>query len=51
MTTARSATEIWLIGNHESDVNAMCLPTDGDVMRYVCHIFKNQNATANDAIK
>ena len=41
MTTTRSATEIWLIGNPKSDLNASTF----------FHIFKNQNATTNDAIK
>ena len=51
MTTTRSATEIWLIGNPKSDVNTSCSPTNGDVMRYFFHIFKNQNTTTNDAVK
>ena len=51
MTTTRSATEIWLIGNSKSDLNISCLPTNGDVMRYFFHIFKNQNATTTDAVK
>jgi len=51
MTTTRSATEIWLIGNSISYLNTSCLPTNGDVMRYFFHIFKNQNATTNDAVK
>ena len=50
MITIRSATEIWLIGNPKSDLNTSCLSTNGDVIRYFCHIFKNQNAT-NDAVK
>ena len=51
MTTTRSATEIWLIGSSKSDLNISCLPTNGDVMRYFFHIFKNQNATTTDAVK
>ena len=48
MITTRSACEIWLMGNPKSDLNTSCLPTSGDVMRYFCHIFKNQNATNDD---
>ena len=51
MTTTRSATEIWVIGNSKSDLNTSCLPTNGDVMRYFFHIIENQNATTNDAVK
>ena len=51
MTTARSATEIWLIGSPKSDVNTSCLPSGDDVMHYFFHIFKNRNATTNDAVK
>ena len=51
MTTTRSATEIWLIGNSKSELNTSCLATNGDVMRYFFHIFKNQNATTTDAVK
>ena len=29
----------------------MKTPTNGDVKRYFFHIFKNQNATTNDAAK
>ena len=50
MITTRSATEIWLIGNPKPDLNTTCLPTNDDVIRYFCHIFKNENAT-NDAVK
>ena len=51
MTTTRSTTEIWLIGNSKSDLITSCLATNGDVMRYFFHIFKNQNATTTDAAK
>ena len=51
MTTTRSAIEIWLIGNPKSDRNTSCLPTNGDVMRYFFHIFKNQSVTRNEAVK
>ena len=53
MTTTRSATEIWLIGNPKSDLNASCLRTNGELVmsRYFFHIFKNQNAATNDAVK
>ena len=51
MTTTRSATEIWLIGIPKSDLNTSCLPTIGDVMHYFFHMFKNRNATTNDAAK
>ena len=51
MTTIRSATEIWLISNPKSDRNTSCSPTNRDVIHYLCHTFKNQNATANDAVK
>ena len=30
MTTPRSATERWLIGNPKSDLDTSCLPTIGD---------------------
>ena len=32
-------------------LNTSCLATNGDVMRYFFHIFKNQNETTNDAVK
>ena len=32
MTTTRSATETWLIGNPTSDLNTSCLSTNGEVM-------------------
>ena len=51
MITTRRATEIWLIGSFKSDDNANCLPTNSDVMRYFCHIIKNQNAKTNNAVK
>ena len=51
MTTTRSATKIWLIGSSKSQLNTSCLPTNGDVMRYFFHIFKNQNETATNAVK
>ena len=51
MTTTRSAIEIWLINNSKSDLNNSCLPTHGDVMRSFLSHYKNQNTTANDAIK
>ena len=51
MTTTRSVTEIWVIGNSKSDLNTSCLPTNGNVMRHFFHIFKNQNATTNDVLK
>ena len=51
MTSTRNATEIWLIGNPKSDFNTSCLSSDDDVMHYVFHIFKNRNATTNDAVK
>ena len=51
MTTTRSATENWLIGNSKSDLSTSYLPTNDDVMRYFFHIFKNQIATTNDAVK
>ena len=51
MTTTRSATEIWLIGNRKSDFNIGCLMTNGDVKCYFFHIFKTQNDTTIDAVK
>ena len=51
MTTTRSATKIWLIGNPKSDLNNSCLSINGDVMRHFFHIFNNQKATTNDAVK
>ena len=50
MTTARSTTEIWLIGNPKSDLNSSCLLTNGDVMHYYFPILKDQNATTNDSV-
>ena len=49
MTTTRSATEIWLIGNPKPDLNTTFLLTNGygDVFR----IFKNQNSAINDVVK
>ena len=51
MSTTRSATKIWLIGNPKSDLFTSCLLTNDDAMRYFFYISKNQNATANDAVK
>ena len=51
MTTTRSATEIWLNGKPKSDFSASCLPSNGGVIRYFFHVFKNPNDTANDAVK
>ena len=50
MTTSRSATEIWLIGNPKSDLNASCLLTKGNACVTFFHIFKNQAVKANDAV-
>ena len=49
-STTRNATKIWLIGNPKSDLNTSCLPTHGEVMRYFFYIFKDLNATKNDAV-
>ena len=51
MTTKGSATEVGLIGNPKSNLNTSCLPTNGGIMLYFIHFFKNQNVTANDALK
>ena len=51
MTTTLSATEIWLIGNSNRDLNTSCLPTNADGLHYFFHMFKNQNDTTNAAVK
>ena len=51
MTTTRSATEIWLIGNPKSELNTSCLSTKSSGIRSFFRIFKNQNVTTNNAVK
>ena len=45
MTTTRSVTEIWFIGNPNSDLNNSCLLTNGELamscvtfLRYMCYM-------------
>ena len=52
MTTTRSASEIWLIGNPNLILAlAAYRPMMMLFKHYFFHIFKNQNDTTNDAVK
>ena len=50
INTTRRATENRLIGNPKSDVNAICLLTNGDVRRFFTFL-KSKMLQKNDAVK